>query len=345
MQLLVAEAVATLQGAWGCDVVVHRSHPVVTVAENYELLRYPADAAARDARYTRYITPATVLRTHATAMVPAGLRSIASADYEDVLLVCPGLVYRRDRIDRQSVGEPHQMDLWRIRQGRLGAGDLKEMIALLMHALLPEHRYRELATSHPYTTGGLEIEAGGPERWVEVAECGLAGPAILEEAGLPSGLWSGLAAGIGLDRVLMLRKGIDDIRLLRSEDERVVSQMRDLEPYRPVSSMPAVRRDLSVAVGVQVSAEELGDRVRAALGPAVDAVEAVALLSETPLGALPAEAAARLGIREGQKNVLVRVVLRHPTRTLTAGEANQLRDRVYAAIHEGSAHQWAARPG
>ena len=343
MQALVAGAVAALRSAWGCEVIVDRSHPVVTVTENYELLHYPPDAAARDARYTRYVTPATVLRTHATAMVPAALRQIAAAGYEDVLLVCPGLVYRRDRIDRQSVGEPHQMDIWRIRQGRTGAPDLEEMISLLMQAMLPDHGYRRLATSHPYTTAGLEIEARGPGRWVEVAECGLAGPDILDAAGLPPERWSGLAAGIGLDRVLMLRKGIDDIRLLRSEDERVAGQMLDLAPYRPVSSMPAVRRDLSIAVEAEMSAEELGDRVRAALGPAVDAVEAVELLGETPPEALPPQAAARLGIRAGQKNVLVRVVLRHPTRTLTAREANELRDGIYAAIHQGSVHQWASR--
>ncbi len=65
------------------------------------------------------------------------------------------------------------------------------------------------------------------------------------------------------------------------------------------------------------------------------------VLGETPADALPGPAAARLGIRGGQKNVLLRVVLRSPERTLTDDEANQLRDAVYAALHEGSVHQWA----
>ena len=55
---------------------------------------------------------------------------------------------------------------------------------------------------------------------------------------------------MGLDRLLMLRKGIPDIRLLRSADPRVAGQMTDLEPYRPVSYLPAVTRDLSVAISV-----------------------------------------------------------------------------------------------
>ena len=66
----------------------------------------------------------------------------------------------------------------------------------------------------------------------------LAGPASTRRA-------PGLAMGLGLDRALMLRKGIGDIRLLRSADPRVADQLLDLEPYRPVSSMPPARRDLS----------------------------------------------------------------------------------------------------
>jgi phenylalanyl-tRNA synthetase alpha chain len=62
-----------------------------------------------------------------------------------------------------------------------------------------------------------------------------------------------------------------------------------------------------------------------------------------PVSAMPAVrvAAARLGARPGQRNVLVRVVLRHLERTLTDQEANSLRDRIYAAIHQGTRHQWA----
>jgi phenylalanyl-tRNA synthetase alpha chain len=147
---------------------------------------------------------------------------------------------------------------------------------------------------------------------------------------------------MGLDRLLMLRKGIPDIRLLRSADPRIAGQMTDLAPYRPVSSMPAIRRDLSVAVEDDATAEDLGDRVREALGPDADAVEEVAVLAETPYDRLPAGATARLGIVAGQKNVLVRVVLRRLERTMTDEEANLLRDRAYAALHRGRVHQWAA---
>ncbi len=342
LQLLVRDAGVALRETWDCDVIVHRAHPLVPVADNYELLGYAPGAAARDARYTRYVSDSEVLRTHTSAMVPGLLRSLARAPYEDVLLACPGLVYRRDRIDRLSVGEPHQLDLWRVRRRRLCGEDLRSMLAVVVGALVPGAAYRCLPAVHPYTRDGLEVEVRAGEAWVELLECGLAAPEVLARAGL-SFDYTGLAMGIGLDRALMLRKGIDDIRLLRSSDPRVAAQMRDLEPYRPVSDQPPVRRDLSIAVAAETTAEELGDRVRAALGDRTDAVEEIEMLAETPGEELPRQAAERLGLQPGQKNVLLRVVLRHPTKTLTDPEANELRDSVYAAVHEGTEWTWAVR--
>jgi phenylalanyl-tRNA synthetase alpha chain len=111
--------------------------------------------------------------------------------------------------------------------------------------------------------------------------------------------------------------------------------MLDLSPYRPVSTKPAVSRDLSVAVAADATDESLGDQVREALGEASESVELVQVLSETPADELPPAAADRLGVQPGQKNVLLRVVLRNLDRTLTNIEANMLRDRIYAVLHQG----------
>jgi len=341
MQVLVDAAAGALETAWGCPVHLERSHPVVTVADNYDALLYPPGGAARDARYTRYVSRDTLLRTQTSAMIPPLLRRLAAAPPADVLLACPGLVWRRDRIDRLHVGEPHQLDLWRLRRGSdLGGRDLDEMIALVAAAVAPGRAVRVERTVHPYTAGGLEVhvEVGG--EWVEVAECGVAHPLLLRACGLPEDV-SGLAMGLGLDRLLMIAKGIDDIRLIRSEDPRVAAQMLDLAPYRPVSSHPPIRRDLSIAVGEWAVAEEIGDRVREALGERAADVEAIEVLSETWAAALPAPARERLGMGTGQKNVVVRITLRAVGRTLTDAEANRLRDLVYAAIHEGSRAEWA----
>src|SRR4051794_10445298 len=69
MQRLVADVVAALRDAWGCTVVMHRASPVVDVADNYDRLHYPESGAARDARYTRYLTERSLLRTQTSAMI------------------------------------------------------------------------------------------------------------------------------------------------------------------------------------------------------------------------------------------------------------------------------------
>jgi len=341
LQLLVDAAASALASAWNIVVCVQRSSPIVSISDNYDRLGYSPEAAARDARYTRYVCDVALLRTQTSALVPPLLCELAAGELDDVLLVCPGLTYRRDCIDRLHTGEPHQLDLWRIRRRKLGVSDLRAMIGILIPALLPGRAWQTSPTSHPYTTDGLQIDVRDGQAWVEIGECGLVHPQLLERTGHVPARSSGLALGLGLDRLLMLRKGIDDIRLLRSSDERVARQMLNLEPYRPVSTMPAVRRDLSLAVAADASGEDIGDRVRAALGADADVIESLQMLAETPYERLPAVAIERMGVRPGQKNVLLRVVLRALDRSLTHGECNVLRDRIYAAVHQGNRHEWS----
>jgi phenylalanyl-tRNA synthetase alpha chain len=345
IQKVLDAAVLALSRSWGCATRIVRLHPVVTLADNYDALHYPANGAARDARYTRYVSPTQVLRTQTSALIPPTLRALAVAPPSEVLVVAPGLVWRRDVIDRLHVGEPHQVDLWRIRTRGpvLGMSDLAVMIASVAEAVGPGLAVRATPAEHPYTLEGRQIDVRAAGKWVEIGECGLALPALLAEAGLPEGS-SGLAMGLGLDRLVMIRKGLDDIRLLRAGDPRISAQMLDLEAWRPVSNRPPVRRDLSIAVTVETVAEELGDRVREALGARAGDVEAVEVLSETHGEALPAAARERLGMIDGQKNVLLRVVLRAHDRNLTDAEANELRDAIYAALHRGTAWAWASEP-
>jgi phenylalanyl-tRNA synthetase alpha chain len=342
IQLLVDVATDALTSCWNVQTRWCRGPRIVPVEDNYDDLLIGPDAASRDTRYTRYVDDRRMLRSHSSAMIPAALRALATGGDHDVVLICPGIVYRRDAIDWQHTGTPHQLDLWRIsRSDELGSEDLQEMIDRLGDALLPGRPRRSEARVHPYTLEGRQVDVEREDHWIEVWECGLAHPEVLRRAGLDG--WSGLALGMGLDRLLMLRKGIPDIRLLRTTDARVVSQMNDLAPYVSVSAMPPVRRDLSIAVDGDDSAEDLGDRVRDALGADADAVEEVAVLTQTISDDLPPAARTRLGIRPGQRNLLVRIVLRHLERTLTDDEANLLRDRIYGVLHQGAVHQWAAR--
>ena len=337
------EALDALCTAWNCQLRIERQSPIVSVADNYDRLHYPCDGAARDARYTRYVCDTALLRTQTSAMIPGALRRIAHAPPQDVLLACPGIVYRRDSIDRLHSGEPHQLDLWRVTRARqLTHADLRATVYTLGSVLLPGRELRMTPAQHPYTLDGQQIDVREGSEWVEIGECGLALPALLQENGHPAPA-NGLALGLGLDRVLMLRKGIDDIRLLRSRDPRVVQQMQDLSPYRRVSSMPAVQRDLSLVVAHDADAEQLGDAVRGALAERSSMIESITVLAETRCAALPAAAVQRLGMRTDQKNVLLRVVLRDLQRTLTHAECNVVRDEIYAALHQGAVWEWAAR--
>ena len=167
---------------------------------------------------------------------------------------------------------------------------------------------RSAGAAVPYTLGGRQVDVYQDGRWVEAGECGLAHPRVLAAAGLPGR--SGLALGMGLDRLLMLVKHIPDIRLLRCGDPRITRQMLDLARYQHVSSMPPITRDLSIAVPDDEDEQTLGDRVRDALGADTSRVEEVRVLSATAYRQLSASAIGRLGARPGQKNLLVRVVLR-----------------------------------
>ncbi len=338
IQLVVDQIRTALGHTWPyTEIWTRRDHPVVSLADNYDNLGYAAGAVTREARYTRYASEGEVLRSHTSAMIPPALRELASSTASDVLMVCAGICYRRDSVDWQHTGTPHQLDLWRIsRNVTLGEPELEEMIARLVDTVLPGQTYRTVPAVHPYTIHGRQIDVLLDDQWIEIGECGVAAPPVLRKAGLDES-WTGLAMGPGLDRLLMLRKGIRDIRLLRSTDPRVAAQMLDLTPYQPVSAMPAVRRDLSVVVGAEVdlSAEVLGDRVRQALGADAEAAESVEVRGETSYDDLPDGARQRLQLTPGQRNVLIRLILRPLDHTLTDAEANSLRDKVYRALHEG----------
>jgi phenylalanyl-tRNA synthetase alpha chain len=144
MQLITTRAVRALARRWACQVRWSRGGRVVPVADNYDRLGYRPSDVTREARYSRYIDARRMLRSHATALVPPALRRLAARPAEDVLIACPGLVYRRDAIDRLHTGTPHQLDLWRVTRRRpaMAPHDLAEMIQVLLAALLPGARYR-----------------------------------------------------------------------------------------------------------------------------------------------------------------------------------------------------------
>ena len=322
---------------WQCNRQLVRNSPVVPLENNYDRLGYPPDGAARDERYTRYVSDELILRTQTSCSVPDLLLGLSIDPPSDLLLILPGLVYRRDSIDRLHCGEPHQLDLWRIVERRSGElmnrEKLNEMIAAVMEAALPDMEWRTIESPHPYTEQGVQIDVLWDSEWVEVGECGVAARSILDNAELHN--HQGLAMGLGLDRLLMLRKNITDIRLLRNQDPRIRLQMNDLSPYRAVSSMPAIRRDLSLCVEKSLNEEQIGDILRNKLIE-VDCIESLNVVSETAYVDLPEAAHKRMGMLPDQKNVLLQLVIRDMDKTLTDKDANIIRNNVYTLLHKGS---------
>ncbi len=316
-----------------------RSSPITTVLQNFDLLRFPIDNPGRSSRYTRYISENEILRTHTSAMIPNILAELGKSQISDFLVMCPGICYRRDVVDKTHCGEPHQMDVWRIKKGspRLEKSDLIELVESIIACALPGTQYRANEVVHPYTINGLEIEilkANGD--WIELLECGEVHPEILANIGLNPGQYSGLAMGMGLDRLVMLVKEIDDIRILRSTDPRIKTQMTNLQRYHSVSKYPSIRQDISVSVSEQTNEEDICDTIKCTLGINSTAIESISIVSETSYDQLPAIAIERLGINIGQKNLLIRIVLRSHEKSLTKEEANEIRDKIYRAIDQSS---------
>ena len=324
---------------------IRRMGPVSSVTNDFDRLYFPPDSLNRLPRYTRYLDEKIILRTHTTAMIPDILVEIRDKGLTDYSVLCPGICYRRDVVDKRHTGEPHQMDIWRIKKGspKLERQALIGLIESVLDAVIPGSKYRANEVKHPYTINGLEVEIMVKGYWLELLECGEAHPRLLADAGLNPEEYSGLAMGIGLDRMVMLLKGIDDIRLLRSEDPRIKQQMANLEPYQSVSKYPMIRQDLSVSVSQETNEEDICETIKDALDNKADVVEEIAIVSETSYDRLPAKAIERLGIKPGQKNMLVRVVLRSHERSLTHEEANKMRDAMYLSVDESAKGGYVGR--
>jgi len=313
-----------------------RTSPIVTVEENFDALLFPQDNSGRSSRYTRYVTEDTVLRTHTSAAIPRWLERITQEGAQDTLVTLPGICYRRDIVDRTHCPEPHQLDVWRIKRGnpQFNRPDLIDMIETILNAVVPGYEYRANEVTHPYTINGLEVEILVNDEWLEVLECGEANPTVLASAGLDTEECSGLALGMGLDRLAMVIKGIGDIRILRSEDPRIVRQMTNLEKYEPVSNQPPAKRVLSYSTSKDKTEEDVCEEIRDELGHEAHYLEEVEY-SEIPYEDLPEKAKENLGIRPHQKNVVVKLIFRSPEGTLEREMVNEWMQRLYPRLNEG----------
>lgn len=324
------------------DVRVYRKSPIVDVTDNYDNLLIAADNITRSSTYTHYVDENHILRTHTSAHLPGILRDLASHDdWSDVVILLPGLAYRRDVSDKKHVSQVHMLEMWRVVKNAdrkvIVKDDLLSVVIGVTKTAAPNWKLRIEDSPHPYTNQGIEVNAVNGDRDIEILECGLIKEKILINAGLDPAIYSGWALGMGLDRLVMTLKNIPDIRYLRSNNPKIAIQMMNIEPYNEVSYQPAIKRDLSYSVPKNYVEEDVSADIRKALGDNLDALEDVQIINEASYDQLPDKIRERLGIDSSQKNLLVRITLRHLERTITNEEANKIYEQVYAKINYGTA--------
>lgn len=323
------------------NVQICRKDPVVTVTDNYDNLLFSEDNMGRSSTYTHYIDNTHILCTHTTAHIPGILRDLSKHDdWEDVVILLPGLAYRRDVSDKKHVGEVHMLEMWRVVKNAarkiIEKDDLLAVVRGVAETAAPGWKLRIEDSPHPYTKGGIEVNAVKDDRDIEILECGLIKDDILANAGLDPKKYSGWALGMGLDRLVMTLKDIPDVRYLRSTNPKISMQMKNLEIYHEVSNQPAIKRDMSYVVPEEYVEEDVSEDIRRALGDKLDTLESVEIMNQTLYIDLPEKVREKLGCNSLQKNVLVRITLRHLERSITNEEANQIYEDVYKKINKGT---------
>lgn len=313
---------------------------IVSVDDNYTNLGYKKTEVTLSERYTKYISENTMLRTQMSSVIPSLLRGYKKDEAGDKLYLCPGIVYRRDVRDKTHVGEPHQMDVWLVTKKIQTRIDLLNLVKLIISVIEKNLKqkvdWRYTETSHNYTDDGIEVEINYKGKWLEILECGLISRELLKNHNLEG--YSGLALGMGLERLVMIIKNIEDIRVLYDKREEVMIQMRDLKKYKIVSNQPSTKRDLSVAVDSHMNEEEITELIMSNLDNKLAIlIEEIKILAETSYKDLPDVAKERLGIKEMQKNILLRIVLRDLVSSISSEEANTIYSKVYEGIHAGEA--------
>jgi phenylalanyl-tRNA synthetase alpha chain len=214
---------------------------VETDWHNFQALNIPPDHPARSMQDTLYVTEPDgevgrlVLRTHTS---PVQVRSMLAGP-PPLFVAVPGRVYRADTPDATHLPVFHQVELLAVDEG-LTMGDLKGTLLAFARAYFGEGREIRLRPSYfPFTEPSAEVDVScftcdgrgrtgdgatcrtcRGEGWVEILGCGMVHPNVLAGAGYDPDKVSGFAAGLGVERLYMLRSGLADLRTMAENDVR-----------------------------------------------------------------------------------------------------------------------------
>lgn len=200
---------------------------------NFEMLNLPKGHPAREMQDSFYIDNNSLLRTHTS---PVQVRTLLKAKGQPVKIICPGKVYRRDDDDATHSHQFMQIE-GLVVDKNITMADLKGTLATLLQKMFGESREIRFRPSFfPFTEPSVEVDvscfkcggAGCPlckhNGWIEVLGAGMVHPNVLEMAGYNSKEYQGFAFGMGIERLTMLKYGIDDIRNFYIDDIRFLKQ-------------------------------------------------------------------------------------------------------------------------
>lgn len=210
---------------------------VETDEYNFELLNIPQDHPAREMQDSFYLTPDILLRTHTSPVQIRHMRErSASAEPLPVRIIAPGRVFRRDVSDATHSAMFHQVEGLVIDKG-ITMADLKGTLLTFARALYgPDAQVRLRPSYFPFTEPSAEVDVtcavchGNGCRvckgsgWIEILGSGMVHPTVLRNGGYDPEEVSGFAFGMGIERIAMLKYGLDDLRLFFQNDIRFLSQ-------------------------------------------------------------------------------------------------------------------------
>ena len=217
---------------------VFESPHVETDDYNFGLLNMPADHPARDMQDTFYLDGERLLRTHTSAGQIRAMRELGANGTRPVRVVLPGLCYRNENITTRSEIQFHQVEGLLVGRS-VRMSDLKGV--LLQYARLlfgPEQQVRLRGSYFPFTEPSVEVDirctlcAGNGCRvckqtgWLELLGAGMVHPVVLANGGYDPAEWRGFAFGMGIERTVLQRYDIHDIRYLFGNDLRLLQQFR-----------------------------------------------------------------------------------------------------------------------
>jgi phenylalanyl-tRNA synthetase alpha chain len=205
---------------------------IETDAYNFEALNIPRDHPARDMQDTFYLSPETLLRTHTS---PVQIRAMR-AQKPPVRIICPGTVYRRDVADITHSPMFHQVEGLAVDRG-ITMADLKGTLTLFAQEMYgPRSKIRFRPSFFPFTEPSAEVDvlcflcsgtgcrACKQSGWLEILGSGMVHPQVLKNVGYDPEQVTGWAFGMGIERIAMLKYGVDDIRLFFENDLRFLRQ-------------------------------------------------------------------------------------------------------------------------